>query len=245
MKKIITLLLAVFVLAVALAGCGEDATAGETDPTENHVVAVDDSQLTYGKLTIFVDGEFTYLSNIVDYVEGDPANLDPYHHYDIIGIYATQQQGSSKVENEAVLADGSIIKIRTCLRVLPREQSSFILNGESKDKYKILLRLGLDNDEYTMSIVRPGKVTKTINHVLDVWKAYDTVYWMVGDIVYSLNWWDEEVESAEVYYEGAVGVSHCSDEAEGALVPLDKANLGEVYGRHDRYSPYGDRLSKH
>ena len=46
MKKIIALLLAVFVLAVALAGCGEDTTAGETDPTENHVVAVDDSQLT-------------------------------------------------------------------------------------------------------------------------------------------------------------------------------------------------------
>lgn len=244
MKKIIALLLAVFVLAVALAGCGEDTTAGETDPTENHVVAVDDSQLTYGKLTVFADGEFIHLSNIVDYVEGDPANLDPYHHY-IIGIYATQQQGSSRVKNEAVLADGSIITLETSLRVLPREQSSFILNGESKDKHKILLRLGLNNDEYTMSIVRPGRPTKTINHVLDVWKAYDTIYYMVGDIVYSLNWWDENVEEPEIYFEGAVGVSHCSDEAEGALVPLDKANLGEAYGRHDRYSPYGDRLIKH
>lgn len=236
MKKVFMLMLVLAVLLVAsLAGCGEP----DSTESANATVAVDVSQLrNRGEITISNGGDSIHERDVVDYVDGDPADLYDGSGWDVIGIYSMQPQGSDEVENRAILKSGDIVTIDTTLRLLPRKNSSFILNGEAKDEYKIILSLSLDNDGYQMSVVRPGKSTMFINHVSDAWKAHDTIYWMVGDTVYSLNWWDED-ESA-VYYEGAVGVSHCSDEAEGALVPLEEANYA-AYGRKDIFSPYGDK----
>ena len=227
-------------LVVMLVGCGEkdeDIPEEATTVSAPVTVAVDTSELRgCGEITVFNGTDFIHESSVVDYVGGDPAHLDPYH--DVYGIYTILRQGTGDVINKAVLTDGTIVSLDTNYKLLPREQHSFILNGEAKDERKMVFTLQLDGT-YALSIPSAHIVT---SNVTDAWTAYDTVYWLVHDTVYKLDWWDEEAQP-EVYYEGAYGVSHEADEAEGALVPLDKANM-QAYGRSDIYSPYGDKLNR-
>jgi len=67
--------------------------------------------------------------------------------------------------------------------------------------------------------------------------AYDTLYYMEGNTVYSLLW-TEEGATPKIFFEGAYGVSPHSDESEGALVPYEEANYN-AYGYSNIYSPYG------
>lgn len=89
----------------------------------------------------------------------------------------------------------------------------------------------------TVYIVKDGTVKVISEDVVDASVAYDTLYYMVGDVVYSLDWLNPEA-TPEVYFEGAYAVSHHTDEAEGAIVPQKRANY-DAYGYTNLYSPYG------
>lgn len=74
--------------------------------------------------------------------------------------------------------------------------------------------------------------------VLDYTVAYDTIYWFNLDRdVWAVDWY----ESSEPYLfcEDAIAVSHHTDEAEGAVVTWDRANIDYGYGL-PIYSPYGE-----
>ena len=82
-----------------------------------------------------------------------------------------------------------------------------------------------------------GSVTVIAEGVVDASVAYDTLYYMVGNMVYALDWLNPEA-SPELYFDGAYAVSHHTDEAEGAIVPQERANY-DAYGYTNLYSPYG------
>lgn len=243
MKKIIALVMAVLVLVIALAGCGEDASAAP-DSTESATVtvAVDTSELmARGEITIFNGTDFIHEGDVVDYVSGDPAHLDPFH--DVYGIYAIVQQGTGKTVNKAVLTDGAIASLETEFKLLPRDNFAFILDGVAKDDVQLHLTLQSDNT-YAMSIARPGVAPVLASQVIDAWKARGAIYWLSHDVVYRLNLRGEvDSSNPEAFCEGAYGVSHGSDESQGALVPFGRANAA-FYGRSDIFSPYGDKLTK-
>lgn len=88
----------------------------------------------------------------------------------------------------------------------------------------------------TLLIVEGEKVNVVSTSALDMNVAYDTLYYMEGDTVYCLDWYN--VASPEVYIEGAYAVSPHEDEGEGAIVPYEKANY-RSYGYSNIYSPYG------
>lgn len=88
----------------------------------------------------------------------------------------------------------------------------------------------------TLLIVEGEKVNVVSTSALDMNVAYDTMYFMEGNTVYSLDWYN--VASPEVYFEGAYAVSPHEDEAEGAIVPYELAN-DRYYGYSNIYSPYG------
>jgi len=88
----------------------------------------------------------------------------------------------------------------------------------------------------TLLIVEGEKVNVISTSARDMNVAYDTLYYMEGDTVYSLDWYN--VASPEVYFEGAYAVSPHEDEAEGAIVPYELAN-DRYYGYSNIYSPYG------
>ena len=235
MRKVVLVLVVAIIVAIcamAVVGC-EDQLVTRAPDTTDQVVDVDLSELYYsGKITIY-NGEFIHERFVVDYVKGDPTGIDPYH--DIFGIYVQVYYGG-ETTNKAILKDGSIITLDTKYKVLPRDQE-FILNGNSQDKQQLTLRPNLEGDTYSLTVYREGQRPIFANKVSDAWTAYDTVYWLVGQTAYKLNWLDPEAQP-EVFIEGAYAISHESDEAEGALVPEEMANY-TAYGRVDRYSPYG------
>ena len=254
-KKILSVIL---VIAFAVVGVtaivgtmlqlkAKESTETETTSTTKPmpVVAIDDEKFWYGELTIFNDGQFFHENNVIDYVKGDPRNLvancrPELNSVDVVGIYAVQENGSNEVTNKAVLANGLTVTLDTHLHRLPQAFNSFEMRSQ-KEGFLLIMSLNLDSNEYSMTIQRLNNdgviISETINHVIDAAIAYDTIYWMVGDTVYSLDWLDLNAEP-EVFFKGAIGVSHYADEAEGALVPTDKANY-EAYGRYDIFSPYG------
>ena len=73
---------------------------------------------------------------------------------------------------------------------------------------------------------------------LDAFVAYDTLYYMEGETVYSLEWENVEADSTVFVAEGAIAVSNYGDEAEGAIVHEELSNY-EAYGYTNLYSPYG------
>ena len=93
-----------------------------------------------------------------------------------------------------------------------------------------------DDGTYTICIVRDGKVETISNVAVDYNCAYDTLYFMEGDVVYAVNW--KENSTPLVFFEGAYAVSPHIDEAEGAIVPSSEANWAG-YGYENIYSPYG------
>lgn len=236
----------VFVILMGLAmimalgfvtGCSQqtnDPVAVSATSAPAAVVAIDTQYLSYhGELVIFNGEEFIHERDVVDYVEGDPAGLSPY--VDTVAIYTLQQQGSAEIETKAVRANGDIVTLQRPLRLLPREKNGLTFWSQkrgSSDKAILTLR----QDKYHLEIVLSGQPVFAADGVLDAWAAYDMLYWLVDHTVYRLNWWDEKHE-VEVYCAGAFGVSHHSDEAEGALVPFSMANA-RYYGRGDIFSPF-------
>ena len=95
-----------------------------------------------------------------------------------------------------------------------------------------------DDGTYTICIVRDGKVETISNVAVDYNCAYDTLYFMEGDVVYAVNW--KENSTPLVFFEGAYAVSPHIDEAEGAIVPASEANW-QGYGYTNIYSPYGEK----
>ena len=91
----------------------------------------------------------------------------------------------------------------------------------------------------TIFIVNPYHNTVKVisENCVDANVAYDTLYFMVDDDVYSLEW--TENEKATLFFSGAYAVSLHSDEAEGAIVPEEKANYA-CYGYKNLFSPYGE-----
>ena len=93
----------------------------------------------------------------------------------------------------------------------------------------------------TLYIVENDCTVRIVSEgVVDACVAYDTLYYMVEDVVYSLDWLNPE-SAPRVYFEGAYAVSHHTDETEGAIVPFEKSNY-EGYGYSNLYSPYGKNL---
>ena len=86
-------------------------------------------------------------------------------------------------------------------------------------------------------MVEENKVKFIATKADDARVAYDCLYYMVGDKVYSLEWENPKAEP-EIFISGAYGLSPYSDEAEGAIVPEEKANY-TAYGYSNIYSPYG------
>ena len=239
MKKIIALLLAVFVLAVALAGCGEDVSVAPGATESAATVAVDVSQLwDRGEIIIFNGASFIHERNVVDYVEGDPAGLVPKHD-DVFGLYSVRHLGSNEVTTYAILNNGKQERLDKSYALLPKTEDEFVLGPGGNDRMSASIQ---DDGTYKITITRKGKDPIIRDKVVDAWSAWGHSYWLIGDTAYCLDWENPKAQP-EMYFEGANGISHCSDEAEGALVPLEKANY-KAYGRDDIYSPYGDRLSK-
>ena len=85
--------------------------------------------------------------------------------------------------------------------------------------------------------VEGNKVKIIATKADDARVAYDTLYYLIGDAVYSLNWEDPKAQP-EVFFSGAYGLSPYSDEGEGAIVPKKLANY-KAYGYSNIYSPYG------
>ena len=101
----------------------------------------------------------------------------------------------------------------------------------------VILVYGSKADDNTLVIVKGDKLKVISENVSDVNVAYDTIYYMEGDKVYSLEW--QEADAMPILFvEGAFAVSQRTDELEGAIVPSDKNNM-EEYGESNLYSPYG------
>lgn len=237
----------VFVILMGLAmimalgfvtGCSQqtnDPVAVSATSAPAAVVAIDTQYLSYhGELVIF-NGAFIHERNVVDYVRANPAKVSPYT--DTVAIYTIQQQGSAEIETKAVRANGDIVTLQRPLRLLPREKNGLTFWSQKRGSNdKAILTLRQDKYQYHLEIVLSGQPVFAADGVLDAWAAHDTLYWLVDHTVYRLNWWDESPE-VEVYCAGAFGVSHHSDEAEGALVPMELANA-EYYDRWDILSPF-------
>ena len=74
--------------------------------------------------------------------------------------------------------------------------------------------------------------------VIDYTVAYDTVYWFnLEREVWAVDWYTST--EARLFCEDAVAVSPHTDEAEGAVVTWDRANIDYGYGL-PIYSPYGE-----
>lgn len=212
-------------------------TVSEPSAEQPKVVAVDVSEFGYrGEITIY-NGEFRHERHVVDYVEGDPAGITGRD--DVLGIYIVRRDGESTAETRMILSDGSVEVLEgtkgTALEyLLPRASGEYgWWTSSSEGEIYISLK-----EDKTYAIRVNGAACGEFavsGGILDAWIAYNTIYWMVGDVVYSLDWWTEGAKP-EVYYSGAVAVSHHCDEAEGALVPLEQANAA-YYSRHDIYSP--------
>lgn len=102
----------------------------------------------------------------------------------------------------------------------------------------IILIYGNKEDDNKLLIVRDNKVSIISEKVSDVNVAYDTLYYMEGDNVYSLAWADSEAK-AKLFFDGAYAVSQRNDELEGAIVPAEMNNM-KKYGETNLYSPYGE-----
>lgn len=91
----------------------------------------------------------------------------------------------------------------------------------------------------TICIIRydDDKLQIVSENVLDCNVAYDTLYYMEGNTVYALEWYNPQ-SNPEIYFEGAYAIAQHADEREGAIVPTEKANWDE-YGYENLYSPYG------
>ena len=89
----------------------------------------------------------------------------------------------------------------------------------------------------TLFIIRDNAYQIVSESCVDCNMAYDTLYYMEGNTVYTLNINDANA-SPETFFEGAYAVSPFSDEGEGALVHWEQANF-ECYGYNNIYSPYG------
>ena len=192
-----------------------------------------------GRIVFFdtKNGTFVHEEDVTDFVEGDPLNLLP--GYDVFAIYAKTSQVSGRLDNVAILSDGSIVQMPTAFRLLPRcgDGGSFSLTGDLNDLSVRAAFAG--GNEYSLFIRQGGSRNVTVEHVSDAWVAYDTVYWLVGDRAYKLEYKNLNAVT-ELYAENAYGISHHSDEAEGALVPQQLANAS-YYGRDDIISPYPTR----
>lgn len=74
--------------------------------------------------------------------------------------------------------------------------------------------------------------------VVDFQVAYDTIYWLnTNREVWSSDWQSDDYTS-KLFVEDAIGVSHHTDECEGAIVDPERANW-KGYGGLPYYSPYG------
>lgn len=239
-KKRSKILVAVGVLMVLIVGITRIAMV-VLDKEEETVkaasaVAVDTEFLQNGQLIIFKNGEFFHYNDVVSYVEGDPGCL--YPKGSVIGEFIITNQSTGKTVAFAILEDGETAQLETQLHRLP------LSNGSTYTAYdggwgQVLVRPV--NDTYSLTINPSEKTSRTIHSVIDYSVAYDTIYWMDSNnpsTVWSLDWTEDGAEP-QMYIENAYGVSHHTDEAEGALVAYPQANY-EAYGRHDIYSPYGD-----
>ena len=96
-----------------------------------------------------------------------------------------------------------------------------------------------ENITSTICIIRPdGTVEVSSQKAIDYNVAYDTLYFMEGNTIYSQQWKNASALPVP-FFEGAYAVSPLIDESEGALVPQEKANW-KGYGFSNIYSPYGE-----
>ena len=120
---------------------------------------------------------------------------------------------------------------------VPDGQGRFLWS--SGDNGVAILIYGNGSNDNKLIIVKNGATKIISNKVTDANLAYDTLYYMEGDKVYSLAWQDDNAES-HLFFEGAYAVSQRTDELEGAIVPTEKNNM-KSYGESNLYSPYGEK----
>ena len=104
----------------------------------------------------------------------------------------------------------------------------------------VILVYGYSADDNTLLLVRDEDVRIISETVSDANVAYDTLYYMEGDKVYSLSWEKDDSEP-ELFIEGAFAVSTRTDELEGAIVPAELNNM-EGYKQYNLYSPFGSDM---
>ncbi len=192
-----------------------------------------------GGIDIFVEGEGFrhWYSDVVDFVEGDPSAIAKSNGLDpIYGIFVLLGEGSDEPTNMAIFKDGKVARIDTQYKLLPRANygQPYVFCETKEASMTLTLK---DSNNYALLINRANQLPIKVDGVDDAWAAYDTIYWLKDNNVYSLDW-EQSGAQPQLFFEGANAVSHGSDESEGALVLLDKANY-DAYGRSDIYSPYG------
>lgn len=224
------------VVLVLFAGCGR-AKAKTAKPGP-----LIDAELNYdGGIDIYIEGKgFDHWYGVTDYVKGDPAGIAEWKGLDpIYGIFVILDEGSNEAVNMAIFKNGEIKLIGTHFKLLPRTgyNKPYTFSESGGASMKLTLHTITDDQPYNLLVKGVGQAPVEVRGIDDAWTAYDTVYWLKDGDVYSLDWQQPNAQP-EVYFKGANAVSHGSDESEGALVPLDKANF-EAYGRSDIYSPYG------
>lgn len=234
MKKIIAAVLTITMLMLILVGCGDNASA-EPTTEDRRVLAVSTYDLrSNGEITIIMSDEYESREHyVVDYTPGDPAGLVPKHD-DVFGLYSVRHLGSNEVTTYAILNNGKQERLDKSYALLPKTEDEFGLGPGGNDRMLASIQ---DDGTYKITITRKGKDPIIRNKVVDAWSAWEYAYWLIGDTAYCLDWENPKAQP-KVFFKGANGISHCSDEAEGALVPLEKANY-KAYGRDDIYSPYG------
>lgn len=203
------------------------------------VPVIDTEELMNGKISVYDGrGDIQHFAGVVEYLEGDPGSLYPLST-DELATFAVVT-GSGEVENYVVLADGKVEKLQTKFRRLRRNgQASSFKVFETQNGGKVIAQPQLDNTFVLTAAKEEGAKQIFIVGAVDWCVAYDTIYWMEKDssTVWCINWLEPNPEKA-VYCENAYAVSHHTDEAEGAIVPIEQANY-TAYGRHDILSPYG------
>ena len=109
----------------------------------------------------------------------------------------------------------------------------------STDSAISILVYGKAENDNKLVIINNGKCQTISEKVSDAYVAYDCLYYLEGNKAYSLEWYNENAKP-ELFIEGALAISHRSDELEGAIVPSELNNMQE-YGESNLYSPYGKK----
>lgn len=169
---------------------------------------------------IYVNNKLTGNINVSSIITEDGSNLLTKDDY---ALYLDGKELITYKKGEATHVD------------IPDGNAKFVWDD---NRYgTVILVYGSKADDNTLVIVKGDKLKVISENVSDVNVAYDTIYYMEGDKVYSLEW--QEADAMPILFvEGAFAVSQRTDELEGAIVPSDKNNM-EEYGESNLYSPYG------